>query len=84
MEYKGYEFRFNVRWLVRGVTHNAAVGVFKNGQMVAPCADIYLAQKYVDQRVKMDEKLGRIKADGTKVERSKRTGCNGGAKRTRD
>jgi hypothetical protein len=59
MEYKGYEFRFNVRWLVRGVTHNAAVGVFKNGQMVAPCADIYLAQKYVDQRVKMDERLGR-------------------------
>ena len=63
MDYKGYELRFNVRWLVRGVTHNAAVGVFKNGQMIAPCADIYLAQRFIDQRVRLDEKLGRIKAD---------------------
>ena len=63
MDYKGYELRFNVRWLVRGVTHNAAVGVFKDGQMIAPCADIYLAQRFIDQRVKLDEKLGRIKAD---------------------
>ena len=84
MDYKGYELRFNVRWLVRGVTHNAAVGVFKDGQMIAPCADIYLAQRFIDQRVKLDEKLGRIKADGTKEGKPKRTGRNGGVKRAGD
>lgn len=59
MDYKGFELRFNVRWLVRGRTHNAAVGVFKHGQMIAPCADIYLAQRWVDQRIKTEGRMAR-------------------------
>ena len=59
MDYKGYELRFNVRWLVKGRTHNAAVGVFKHGEMLAPCADIHLAQRWIDQRIKTEGRLAR-------------------------
>lgn len=77
MEYKGYELRYNVRWLVHGRTHNAAVGVFKGGYMVAPCADMHTAQKFVDQRVAREEReqreRERCESDRQESQRVRRT-----------
>lgn len=64
MEYKGYDLRFNVRWLVNGQTHDAAVGVFKDGKLLAPCDTLKRAQDYVDMHIRMEERIGRREKDG--------------------
>ena len=73
MEYKGYEIRFKIRWLVHGQTHDAACGVYKEGKLVAPCDTLQLAQRYIDQRVKMEERIGRTARDteGSKSDSAK-------------
>ena len=49
MDYKGFELRYNVQWLVNGMTHRAPVGVFKEGRMVAPCENDRIAKAWIDQ-----------------------------------
>ena len=70
MEYKGYDLRFNIQWLVNGQTHRAAVGVYKDGVRLAPCETLKIAQDWVDMHIRMEERIGRRPKDGK--ERSKR------------
>lgn len=82
MDYKGYELRFGVRWNTGKTTHSAAVGVFKGDRMVAPCADIHLAQRWVDQRIKSLERQAKNcgeagrRRDSTQPERVRKSGAS--------
>ena len=49
MEYKGYQIRYNIQWLVNGQTHRAPVGVFREGRMMAPCENERIAKAWIDQ-----------------------------------